>query len=63
MVKGAWVSMVNDSLTFVVLPATSVAVKVKVHAPSSPWFTVSIPEVPKGFQVQELPGEAIVDPE
>ncbi len=61
LVVGGVVSMVNDSLTFVVLPATSVAVKVKVQAPSSLWFTVSIPEG-KGFQLQELPGEAIADP-
>jgi hypothetical protein len=59
LVVGGVVSIVNDSLTFVVLPATSVAVKVKVHAPSFVCPVVSIPEG-KGFQVQGFPADVDV---
>ena len=41
---GGVVSMLTVLVTEVVLPATSVAVKVKVQRPSLEWPAVSIPE-------------------
>ena len=57
VVTGACVSMVRLSVIETCLPATSVAVKVKLHSPSLEWPARSIPEE-KGVHDQGFPLES-----